>query len=415
MKKRPTKTELRNGCSRTQVFFSPANYKTLRSTTDLEKDWFVECRFHDPAHEVKYPNGFQYRKRTNGFSTLSERKTAMGIYKEEMEKMLDELNYNPISKQYMSSESGELSPYTDANTAMELARLKISGSPNHLKQIRRCVARVSEAFTALNYSYLNISEIRLYHIKNALEKLDLPPNTYNKFRQYLKDVFSQLIQFGATEQNPCTDIIRKKVTSNIREVLTDAELALIDPYLEKNHPTFYRYRMIFGMSGGRSSELLRVQRKHVRLDQQEYTVQIQKGRSFVWATKVILLDALPYWEELLADGENPDAEDFIFSRYLKPGKMPINPVRITQRWKRIVKESNDIKDENGMVVKITADFYTLKHRFIDQLDALHSNAPIIPLNPAKAMASHKSDKMTAVYATGRTSRKNEELKNIRII
>lgn len=30
-------------------------------------------------------------------------------------------------------------------------------------------------------------------------------------------------------------------------------------------------------------------------------------------------------------------------------------------------------------------------------------------------ANHKSDKMTGVYATGRTSRKNEKLKNLRVI
>lgn len=402
MKKRQNRSDLRNGCSRTQVFFSPTNYRQLKSNKDLEKDWFVECRFHDPSFSDKYPNGFQFRKRVNGFPTLIERKTAMLIYRQEMERLLDQMHFNPISKKHMRSDSTELSPYMDSVTALENARQNIAGSPHHLKQIRCAVSRIIEAFHALGYAYLNILEIRLHHIKNALERLDLPPYTYNKFRQYLSDVFIQLIEYGAADHNPCRDITKKKVSPGIREILTDEDLEIIDPFLEEHHPSFYRYRMIFGMSGGRSAELFRVQRKHVRLDQQEYTVQIQKGRSYVWETKIILLDALPYWLELLSTSKSGD--DFIFSRGLMPGPTQISSTQITRRW------NSHVKKRFG----ITADFYTLKHRFIDQLDAL-DDTPIIPLyNPAKTMASHKTDKMTERYATGRTDRKNDKLKNLKL-
>lgn len=399
MKKRQQKTELRNGCSRTQVYFSPANFLSLRSNTDLEKDWFVECRFHDPEHTEKYPNGFQFRKRVNGFPTLSERKAAMKIYKEEVERMLDEMHYNPITKIFMKSDGTNLSPYMDANTALEVARLKITGSDHHLKQIRCAVARITNAFSALGYSYINISEIRLHHIKNALEYLNLPPYSFNKFRQYLSDVFLQLIEYGATDQNPCRDIMKKKIVGKVpREVLSDFDLAKIDPYLREHLPEFYRYRMIFGMSGGRSAELFRVQRFHVRLDKQEYTVQIQKGRSYVWETKVILLDALPFWTELLAEGNPNDPDEYIFSTGLIPGPKQINSAQITRRWRRHAKKK----------FGITADFYTLKHRFIDKLDQLEDGT-------AQIFANHKSDKMTGVYATGRTSRKNDKLKTLRVI
>ena len=51
--KRKTKKQLRNGCSRTEVFISPKNYKTLKNKSDLTKDWFVECRFYDPLFKDK--------------------------------------------------------------------------------------------------------------------------------------------------------------------------------------------------------------------------------------------------------------------------------------------------------------------------------------------------------------------------
>lgn len=399
MKKRQKRMELRNGCSRTQVYFSPANFTQLRSNADLTKDWFVECRFYDSQHQNKYPDGFQFRKRVNGFDTLAERKAAMKIYKEEVERMLDIMHFNPITKKFMNSDGTSLSPYMDANTALEVARLKIIGSDHHLKQIRCAVTRVTAAFSNLGYAYMNISEIKLHHIKNTLEHLNLPPYSFNKFRQYLKDVFAQLIEYGATDQNPCRDIAKKKIIGAApREVLSDFDLAKIDPYLKEHLPEFYRYRMIFGMSGGRSAELFRVQRYHVRLDLQEYTVQIQKGRSYVWETKVILLDALPFWESLLAEGNPNDPDEYIFSTGLIPGPTQINSSQITRRWNRHAKKK----------FRITADFYTLKHRFIDKLDQLEDGT-------AKDMANHKSDKMTGVYATGRTSRKNEKLKNIRVI
>lgn len=414
-KKRKPRTELRNGCSRTEVFISPENYKQLKNNSALEMDWFVECRFFDPKFKEKYPNGFQFRKRFNSFEKLSERKEAALIFKEEMENLLDVQNYNPISKIFMIDESGELSPYMDLKSALEIARKKITGSEKHLKQIRRCVSRINEAFDHLNYSFLNIKEIKLFHIKNALEFLNLPPYTYNKFtKTYLKRVFDELIEYGCLESNPCIFISRKKTVSEIREVISDKELKYIDSYLEENYPNFYRYKKIFEYSAGRSAELLRVQRKHVDLENQEYTVQIQKGRKYTWETKIIIKSAIPYWKEILSLCN--DDEDYLFSKKLIPGPNKINPDQVTRRWKRLVKDSNKILDENDEVIKITADFYTHKHNFLDKIDEMHENTKVIPIsseNPAKILANHKSDKMTDVYATGRSKRKNEALKKIK--
>ena len=118
IKKRKPRTELRNGCSRTEVFISPENYKQLKNNSALELDWFVECRFYDPKFIDKYPKGFQFRKRFNSFPTLAERKEAAIVFKEEMENILDVQNFNPISKTFMIDESGELSPYMDVKSAL---------------------------------------------------------------------------------------------------------------------------------------------------------------------------------------------------------------------------------------------------------------------------------------------------------
>ena len=175
-KKRKIRTELRNGCSRTEVYFSPENYRKLRNNSDLQKDWFVECRFHDPKFKDKYPNGFQFRKRTNCFQTITERKAAMEIYKNDMEILLDKQNYNPITKVFMQCEGGELYRGMDFKSAIETARLKLSGGEKHLRDVKIALNRFVKGIDELNYAFLNVSDIKIWHIKNTLDYLKISPS-----------------------------------------------------------------------------------------------------------------------------------------------------------------------------------------------------------------------------------------------
>lgn len=410
---RSARTELRNGCSRNEVFISPKNYKSLRNKSDLQKDWFVECRFFDPKFSGKYPKGFQYRKRAN-YETLQERKEAVILLKELMENELDNKFYNPISKNYMRSEGNELHPKIDFKSAIENGMKKLSGSEKHLGDVKIAMNRFCKALDDMNYSFLATDEIKIWHIRNVFDYMNLQktPNYFNKFRQYLSDLFKIFIQYNCAESNPMRDIPKAKIEPKFREVLSDYQLKYIDPYLKKNYYSFYRYRMIFGYSAGRTAEFFRIQKKHVNIEKQEFSVLIKKGPYQVWETKVIMLDAVPYWEEILELCNSP--EDFIFAKGLVPGVKPIKPSQITKRWERLVKNSVKIKDENDEVVKVTADFYTLKHKLIEDLEELQSSTPIIPIgNPAQIMANHKSESTTGIYAHGRARRKNEALKKIK--
>lgn len=76
--------DLRNGCSRTEVFISPKNYISIKIKSQLPKYWFVECRFLDPQHFEKCPEGFQFRKKFSG-TDLKELKMTAEMSKEEME------------------------------------------------------------------------------------------------------------------------------------------------------------------------------------------------------------------------------------------------------------------------------------------------------------------------------------------
>ncbi|NAW50061.1 hypothetical protein GNY06_01180, partial [Elizabethkingia argentiflava] len=116
---------------------------------------------------------------------------------------------------------GELSPDTFFIDALELAYEKIEASPHHIKQVKHCIARLKPFFKRLKYDELKISEIKIWHIKNALEQAKLTPSVYNKFRSYLMSLFKEMIQYGCIDHNPCREIIKKKITKTIRETLSD--------------------------------------------------------------------------------------------------------------------------------------------------------------------------------------------------
>ncbi|NAW49890.1 hypothetical protein GNY06_00230, partial [Elizabethkingia argentiflava] len=75
------------------------------------------------------------------------------------------------------------------------------------------------------------------------------------------------------------------------------------------------------------------------------------------------------------------------------GDKPIQPYQITKRWHRLIKSSNKIKDKDGKIIKVTEDFYSLKHLFLDKLDQASDEE----INLAKIAASHRTDSITKVY------------------
>ncbi|KMQ67090.1 hypothetical protein ACM39_14975 [Chryseobacterium sp. FH2] len=84
---------------------------------------------------------------------------------------------------------------------------------------------------------------------------------------------------------------------------------------------------------------------------------------------------------------------------------------------RNVKDSDKITDPfTKKPIKVTEDFYSWKHLFLDKLDKFQNSleAPIIPINLAQGMASHLSPETTKKYTIGKSDRNKEYLKKISI-
>ncbi|WP_131329567.1 site-specific integrase [Chryseobacterium piperi] len=407
--------KLLNGCSRTEVYFSPKDCLLLKANSEFPRNWFVECRFYDPEYKeaYPYPKGFQYRKKFSG-DDLQVLKLTAKLFKEEMEKMLDEKKFNPISKNYMTERKTYFHPYMPFVKALEKAydNLKSSWSKNHAKEVKRCIGHVNNIKDKLDFSELLISDVRTWHIKTILDELELTNSVFNKSRSYLQACFKELTQYGCCENNPVNGVSKKIEEETIREVISENKLKYVFKFLQDKYYTFFRYGKIFFYSGGRTTELFRVQKKHVDLINQEYKVLIKKGKQYTWVKKVIIPASYSYWKEVIDLCE--DNDDFLFSKNLEPGSVAISAKQISIRWKRHVKDKV-IKDDHGEIIEVTEDFYSLKHLFLDKLDEM-STAPIIPIeSPSQRMANHTTENTTNIYTKGKTSRKNADLKRIKLI
>ena len=388
-------------CSYTEVWVHPKNWKTLTSKKSLELNWYVECKFTDPLFIEKYPKGFPFRKKLNKFKSLEERKAAIQLLLIQIPKLFEEKGWNPITKKYMFPEAkpvpSTLHPKLNFIEALEIAYLKLSVSAGVIKELRRIISKIKKSAADQRIDF-QICEIHSGHVRDLLDHINLTPNEYNKYLTHLSIVLSDLVEKRMVFHNPIKDIRKKKTVKKIRETLEVDELNKIFKILKQDNYTFFRYGMIFFHSGARSAELFRVQKKDVNLAKQEYKITILKGSVSKEVIKVILPNAVPFWTEVVNECTTED--DFLFTRNLQPSLIATQPYQITKRWKRLVKDKYNV----------TADFYALKHLFLDELDKATSESSML----SKGMASHETDVTEKVYLIGRNSRKNEALKNIKI-
>lgn len=332
--------------------------------------------------------------------------------------------------------------------AMTLAASKVTGTDKHKDEVRIAVARFNKMAAAMGYGGLLIKDLRYGIFSEIFDAMKLRDHYFNKFRAYFSSVMRVLRKNECVTSNFALELDRRVTVVKPRAVLTGTQLEQVISYLLDNYPDFYRYAMIFHLSGARSTELLGLQLKHVRIQDQEYDVLIKKGKQYVWETKVILLDALPYWREIVAMASSDN--DFLFSDGLRPGKEKIDYRQIPRRWRLRVKNKVGFLDgvlvpisEHPKCSRIEADFYALKHSFLDMLDARQAEAGFVdpealkiidslPIDDqtkavlirsmagggfdmAQRMAAHRSVAITnKVYKVGRASRENKALKSLRL-
>jgi len=331
----------------------------------------------------------------NRYSALREKQKAFKKLLDDTLIDLQHRNWNPITDDILDNDADIVTIKTALRTA--LTKIKVVHS-YHLV-IKSMLKYVFISIDRLKYDSLPIENITRLHIKQIFE--DLPKHkttfsayTHNSYRKDLHLLFEQIVDDELLEHNPVTKLKRQKATTPIRRQLTIEEWERINKHLRKNYPEFWRFTVIFLLSGSRITEMLAIHKEDINLYDQEFNVTVKKGKTESGEPRVIRNEILEHWKylyNLAKPGE------YIFSKGLLPGPKQIRRDQITRRWEEHVKKK----------LNIPADIYSLKHSNLTDI------AEKINIVLASKAGGHVSpDTTSKYYVQGQKKREHEILKSI---
>jgi len=402
------------GCSHSDVWASPSNWKTTTAKSALEKTWYVQCYFFDPKYSKEYPEGFSFRRKANRPKTLDGRRALVTLIKEEMLAALAQ-GYNPITGTFMpvpvNQEKSEVPIYnrdTPLCTALNLAIELCGYSKDPLADVKSVVTYFEAAASKLHYDKMPVGDVIGIHLKQILDQVivyrmmkggklkpfELTDKRYNRYLAYLSSLFTILKKNGMVVLNPCEGLPRKDALVETRTVLTVKERTKIDSFLQVNYPRFYVFVVLFFHSGGRELELLNLKYEDIDLDNLVYKSIVRKGGKPEIKVRPIKKVAVPIWEMAMRGAVKGQ---YIFSNGLVPGDRVIRRDQITRRWKEHVKKKLGIK----------ADLYSLKHSNLTEISERTT------AKTAAKAAAHSTDKMIRMhYDTTIEQREMNAVKNM---
>ena len=390
---------LPNGCKCSELQVNPKNWDTSKAS--IKKNWYIYYRFYDPKAKELYPKGkLRIIKGMNDAKTLGERQEVVRALMSLELNELKTLGYNPITEQHLTPITAQflINPDTLFIDALKQAFAKANYMGHTKSDIKSVLNYVEKAAILLRFDYLSIKDIKPSHIMLILEQCGKikdrwSANNHNTYIKYLSILFGQLIQLRCVEYNPVRDIKKKKVTKQLREVLSPEQCQEIDQFTMEFDVHLWRFIHIFFHSGSRTTEILRVQGEHVDLKRQKVKYLVLKGQEYQWVERTIKNVALPLWQQAM---EGCGSQDFVFSKGLKSGTKPIRAEQISRRWRTQIKKK----------LGISCDFYSLKHLNTDQTSAL------LGLKEASIHNSHKSTGITMTYAVTEKERIHQKIKEI---
>lgn len=448
---------IRNGCSRSPITVYPENWNVDPETLPADKrdgivaiilatEWRVVYRYYDPAFKGTALWGKQFpTKGMNRYKNLQERQDYARSVIEELTTLLDNEFYNPVTKRFLLPSFSEIDTNTPLSHALTEAHKKLKCAPGTAADIGRALVHIQAAVSELRMARTPVSEIKIREciillnkvremkhkkrdadiaiLKNAfkarniekekfaiemqkLEKYKFGASSFNHYRSYLIMLFSVIVPLANMAGNPAEKINKEKEIKKIRDVLTDQQRKLVNTYLQENYYEYWRFLQIFFHSGGRITEMLRVELDHVDLANQRFKVLILKGAGYEQVWKVIKNIALPYWKEAVEEAKQLKANGqpvYLFGKNQKPEirTKPINEEQIGRRWRERVKHKPALGN-------VTADFYALKHLNTTETRTLAGAAA------AAAQNSHKSETMVrSIYDVKREDRQNDELNRLK--
>lgn len=285
-----------NGCYFTTPSVNPRNWKS-GGIKSLDKDWQIQFYFYDPNFSDKKPYGkLVPRRGMNHCKDLKRRRELVDLI---IADEIDAMNqgYNHFTHSFMVDESvryGILHPDLPFIKAFRIAHTKLKCSERYLESVSYGIDHIEQAAIKLKISRTTISDLSRRDVKQLLDICKLTDDSYNRHRTFMSSLFNELVEYECCEYNLTRDIQSKKTVKKVRKTLDSQQLKEVLNHIKSKDYNFYRFIMIFMMSGSRISELLRI-KDEIDIQNQEYRVIIKKGRLNEEVIKVIINESLQYW------------------------------------------------------------------------------------------------------------------------
>ncbi len=384
-------TKLPAGCRCSRLSVYPKNW--LTDPSSVTRDWYIKYRFYDPRHT--HHKQVVLKEGINGHTDHTARvRYTQQLLRDTLQQLKEGFNPYP----YHSTTTSELS----LAPALQLALREVEVSAHTREDMTSVLKYFLQAALRLGMTDMMLSSVRSKHVKLILKECyrrkTFTDNTHNHYRKYIRILFNYLYKhLELIDQNPADNVAIKQTEPTIPTLLDAEQRKQIKSMLrQKKYANFRRFLQIFFASGTRRCELMLVQKEHVNLPAQIFSVKVRKGNKTRVVEKVITDAVLPLWKQLIKEAR---AGQYLFSVGLKPGKKPIRPEQSTRRWRR------HIKDKLGIEINM----YHLKHLFSDLV------AQKLGLRAAAAHNSHTTTAVTEKhYAVGEKLRRQKTMKRVRI-
>lgn len=354
---------------------------------DLSKPWFVFFRYSGKLFRYKY--GINY------ITNLKKREEEANIICDALLQKLKE-GWNPSIPETIDTRS-DLTLIAALNFALEK---KLQTLAKKTKIDYSCTVKfATKAINTLKLGPLLIAETKRIHIKLILEKIkeqrSWSNKSYNKNLGYLKAILSELMQWDIIENNPAHGIKSLKVGEIIANTpATDEELVRIKDKIRSEFPSFLVYLSCIFHTGIRPDELLHVQLKMIKLDNNQIILPAEITKTNI--NRIVPLN--PFLKSDLQEMilENYSDEMYLFgsrrehqNRGLKkdldfiPGPKRLNRDAASKLWRQLIK----------IELGIDVNMYSFKH--------LGANKKIlagVELDALRELYGHTSQMMTLRYA-----------------
>jgi integrase len=385
----------------------PQIYPKNAKPCDLSKTWRVWFRFFHSGKWSYISRKGDHSRTLGSIKNFKERLAFAGDIQAALKYRLEVMGWNPITNSYPTKTAKEIEverlSKLSFSEALDFAYKKKKPDWSHKtgQDYSSIIKYLKQAGNALGFTYTPIKELRRPHYKLLLEEVTglraLAPTGYNKYREFLSSLITEMVEWDVVEHNFIHDIKTKQVEKRVahRPPTQDQRLLIVEK-IKINYPEYYRFLAVLYGCTIRPVEITRLQIKHLHKLEGIFRLPAPITKKGIEREVPIPDWVMDLLSELNLHAYPP--EYFIFSgkgAMFLPGKKQMGKNAPTRWWRNIVKKP---RDKGGLDLEVSQ--YSLKKLSGDDMVRLQRREGATNLlELPRIMMGHANQDQTETYVS----------------